>query len=519
MVRSTGMNHTIITVCIFCQILLFCPLVKADPARMDCPADRVRTPEEWLVGATSYKINVLRQHAGVTYAGDEDNPRPLPKRTIVDFSRRAQRYHPQSRSVVWFSFFNDTMKFPYPEAVPTQPKEFWCLVQPGDIVLLSDGITHHFTIVSHTDRKSGRIFFVDPWPDRFFLLQGMNTVDAEADISSEPPAVAFSSAPATVHQQINMQGILDILSQDPQSSDPMPDWYTAKAKLVSITRPVFERVILGLSTPASAELLDYCLKLNPSRANDFKFYRGFGLTTLEAGNQFSRESAASFEKARTLMKASGQSEEELFLASRQYLALVLTHHSQQAQRADSTSASGTILQLGALEKEYGGKSLIKDYSSKDLVRLGNAAGSAGDLDRAKGWLDAAITTHPRDAAAYLYRSTTKLRMRSLDGTENDVSIALVLLAEEEKGIRVKAAKVDRRAVDEWQDLGADLTDILDLKSKALQQRATLSFMTNKCEQAISDINDLGKTLAALRRKPSDSAKNTIAVVQDKCSSK
>jgi hypothetical protein len=57
------------------------------------------------------------------------------------------------------------------EAVQMPAKHFWKYLRPGDTVLLSDRVTHHYTIVFGVDPVNDQIFFADAWPDRFFAIE------------------------------------------------------------------------------------------------------------------------------------------------------------------------------------------------------------------------------------------------------------------------------------------------------------------------------------------------------------
>lgn len=65
----------------------------------------------------------------------------------------------------------DRLKVSSAEAVRLPKEQFWGYLRPGDSVLLSDRVTHHYSIVFGVDRAADQIFFLDAWPDKFFALE------------------------------------------------------------------------------------------------------------------------------------------------------------------------------------------------------------------------------------------------------------------------------------------------------------------------------------------------------------
>lgn len=55
-----------------------------------------------------------------------------------------------------------------------------CLLLPGRAVFLSDGTTHHFSLIYSVDYNSERVRFLDPWAQQSFLLEGKNNFGIKA---------------------------------------------------------------------------------------------------------------------------------------------------------------------------------------------------------------------------------------------------------------------------------------------------------------------------------------------------
>ena len=61
------------------------------------------------------------------------------------------------------------------------PDDIWIHLAPGDQILLSDKVTHHWTTVFKIDRDNGYIYILDLWPDEFFLMKDKNLEGIEAE--------------------------------------------------------------------------------------------------------------------------------------------------------------------------------------------------------------------------------------------------------------------------------------------------------------------------------------------------
>src|SRR4051812_22363544 len=61
-------------------------------------------------------------------------------------------------------------------------EELWRLVRPGDIIGISDRITHHVMIVFSVRRSERKILLVDGWPEDVFLLPDRNAAGVKAEL-------------------------------------------------------------------------------------------------------------------------------------------------------------------------------------------------------------------------------------------------------------------------------------------------------------------------------------------------
>ncbi len=71
---------------------------------------------------------------------------------------------------------------PEPGAKEIDSDSLWQLVRPGDIVSVSDRITHHLMTVFAIRRSEDKILLIDSWPQSVFLLPNRNAAGIEANL-------------------------------------------------------------------------------------------------------------------------------------------------------------------------------------------------------------------------------------------------------------------------------------------------------------------------------------------------
>ena len=154
----------------------------------ECPLQRARSPM-LLQYVTAFILGDYQLAGRVLHAANVPNPRPLPKTSLHDRRKEGQDvllYGHEVRELYklkdhfYFAFQAQDRGKAYPDVVNVPRASFWCLVREGDIVVLSDRVTHHSTRVFKVDREAGYVYFVDRWPDTFFLREGLNTMGIKA---------------------------------------------------------------------------------------------------------------------------------------------------------------------------------------------------------------------------------------------------------------------------------------------------------------------------------------------------
>ena len=150
-----------------------------------------------------------------------------------------------------FVAYVPTLRPDGPEVIPLTAKQIWDIARPTDWVSLSDRVTHHMTAVYRVDRAAQRIYFVDSWPDRFFLREGRNVAGVRAETTP----------------------------------------FGKTRQLVSISKAEFERVANGLMTFASSEFCDSLLAAMPELKTNAAVRLAFGATMLHRQNVLSVRTA------------------------------------------------------------------------------------------------------------------------------------------------------------------------------------------------------------------------------------
>ena len=161
------------------RIAFIATVISAGAHGAPCPIERARSAELETVGKNSVLSSQVLQ--GMPYAGDGDNPREMPKTSLSDMRNNLQETLRGDR-VKWlsFAFKSDERKSDDSSVISASKDVLLCMAAPGDGVLLSDRVTHHYTLVARVDRRAGYVYIADPWPDRIFLKEGLNGAGVKA---------------------------------------------------------------------------------------------------------------------------------------------------------------------------------------------------------------------------------------------------------------------------------------------------------------------------------------------------
>jgi hypothetical protein len=124
---------------------------------------RIRDPRTEAVAATSWKQTLALQ--GTTrYAGDEGDPRALPDRPLFRMREQLQDTLDASRGLpdqhyaqlsLYLAFSRTGVDMPVGRTIEVPPEHLWWLAAPGDLLLLSDGVTTHFATLLNASEERG----------------------------------------------------------------------------------------------------------------------------------------------------------------------------------------------------------------------------------------------------------------------------------------------------------------------------------------------------------------------------
>jgi len=316
------------------------------------------------------------------YAGDSEKPRPLPKTTFLDFKEKIQGIFRISLSsdVLIYAFHSDKYKFNEQESIPIPKKDFIFLAREADFVLLSDRVTQHYTKIYKVDRKLSKIFLLDPWPNKIFLREGYN----EAGISAE---------------------IVD--------------------NIVSITMDEFLRIIVGIITFDTPELIEHYFHINSSAKKNAHRVLSLGCSLLNYGNdKFVDRSLPYLRLALNLSEQTDNTDLKLKIAQRLIVALNIIYYINLLNNNDAENIKNEIQDI---YNKYSKIDIDKYSIAEDYYRLGNASGRAGQYIDAINFYSEVISIDNNHEDAYLYRALAKSNIQDTNGAINDATKAVGLL--------------------------------------------------------------------------------------------
>jgi tetratricopeptide (TPR) repeat protein len=318
------------------------------------------------------------------------------KTTLRDLAN-AQRS--SALRLIPYVFYSNRLRAENPDVILIDKAHFWALARPGDTVLLSDRVTHHYTMIVGVDREKEEVEFGDPWPEQFFLLEGKNEAGVKARL--------------------------------------MP--HEGGNRLVRITRNEFSRVVVGLLSVSGPDLAQRYLQNAPAAKADFKTQLALGLTMLYAGDGFVGDALCYLREAVSLADAANEAEGERFAASRLVLC-VLLQRSHVALQARGISDPGERQKLVALlnagqeilnelevKHQFKQDDLLEELLDGELFRLGRAALAVNLYQQAAKHFTAVIQKNATHEEAHLSRAQVKGFLQDFAGAVDDATVALQLI--------------------------------------------------------------------------------------------
>jgi tetratricopeptide (TPR) repeat protein len=420
-----------------------------------------RDPRVQEYATRGLRTLLLSQNA-FGYAGDDENPRPLPKRTLGSFKRQSSDYFQggslpgdvRAPQALHLAFCSDKVKVPAEDAIAVPREDLWWLAAPNDLVLISDRVTHHYTTVHRVSQDGGKIYFLDDWPDRIFLKEGLNSAGVRAEII---PYFA---------------GIFDEIMPGRQE--------------VGITRDEYLKVIVGLITQDTPALLERYMEQRPQARASYAINLSSGLTLLDvAQDNVARFAVPYLERALAIAREQSQSENETRAAGALYVALLVSARRARQQGEALAEKPFEEWRLDLVSR-YGEQQLLDSLGIEQLCRLGNAAGWGQDFDNAATYLDLAVSREPGHEGARWLRAKVRLRREDGAGALEDATEAIA--ANRRRTQEREAERDARDPRDRWGRIDDDgrMAGLRRRRGDEHADRATALLHLGRVEEARAD---------------------------------
>ena len=380
---------------------------------------------------------------GLPYAGDEPNPRPVPKLSLSDVKQRFKAGMPSGTGSVpealYYAFYADRFRVPQERAITLPVTHLWWLVSQGDTVLLSDGITSHYTGVDRVDRVEDRIYFNDHWPERFFLFPGRNRLGIAA------------------------------------RSD----------RGLSISEAEFAHTIVGLITWDTPSLIENYFRTYPDQARNYDVLMRFGSALMDSEADLLAQTATNLFVGAMKFAPDDASRERA--ASQAYLAAACGAAYGEANNNAEALRSGAEAMRRVVES-YPSDLLESFLSPRELARLGYAANRVGQFGAAIRILSRAIDKEPDFEDAYWLRATAAGKQgdpaRAAADAQKAIALNEIALAKLE---REKDA-IDTRAIQEHRYKSAQIGGRKKRRESEIQTLLVANLMMQNFGQARANAN-------------------------------
>ena len=420
------------------RIAFIAMVISAGAHGAPCPIERARSAELEAVGKNSVLSSQVLQ--GMPYAGDGDNPREMTKTSLSDMRNNLQETLRGDR-VEWlsFAFKSDERQSDDSSVISASKDVLLCMAAPGDGVLLSDRVTHHYTTVARVDRRAGYVYIADPWPDRIFLKEGLNGAGVKA-----------------VHDD----------------------------GFIRVTHDEFRRVLVGLLTMDTLQLVEQYFRMSPSAKRDPMVYLAFAQTALGTKNRRFRAAAIQLlEQGLGVALQVGQKAVEQRIASKLHYLFLLSSYEAQGEERISLNHRAQV--LGA---RYGAKNLYEENAAEEFQDLGDTLANLRDFANAIPFFDLAIGRDPRYEVAFIHRGIAKRLLGELDQAVADLSQALHLNS---VALEKLTTEYNRRQRNVWGDRKdkSRMGELANRRARGLQERGQAFLFLNRCDEATKDAKE------------------------------
>jgi hypothetical protein len=344
--------------------------------------------------------------------------RPRPKVSAIDIKRSWAKFvlpdaEWRDLAVMFFTIHDRKLRSTDSEVLNLPFDTYWCLAAKGDIVLISDDQTDHYTRIAAIDRERQTVDLIDRWPD-ILLDFGGESVTARVGTGS------------------------------------------VTATLVRFSRRDFERLFRAAIILETADFIHQLERELPRESWPPELSIAVGRSLLDAGTYKSFPALAA-DFIRDGVRAARKSGNES-----------LANESVPVMFAAVTMSRSILLAKGDARAEIAGKQLdemaavfgstpMQRLAAADALRVGVVASSVGDWRTAMRFLAQAIEKNPRDHRGYVFRSETWRKiLRSVPATrdqaltaarqgQQDAETALELIAARQRELaqRIREGMQDR----------------------------------------------------------------------------
>jgi tetratricopeptide (TPR) repeat protein len=429
-------------------------------------------------------------------AGDGADSRSKQQEPIGDLRRRneqllagIQHSSPfRLPGLTYFAVMDHKLRSSDDEVVGVSRNMLWCLVHDGDVVLLMDHNTPHYSDVYRVDRAAKRIFLADAWPERMFVLEGRNTLGVRGqldypDLHQVYRDVLRFDFPGfdrrttdAFHQKLANAALVGVLGG-------------AGPRVVSITQSEFHLVAAGVVTLDSLDGIQ--AGISPmidgrARANALMAAARVALRQPQPLYQAGADIAA-----RALNAALATQDASLAARARglQFLAWTLDRYAAveagNARRVNTLAAS-----IKALTRNTPLATLIGTWTPRDTSRVGSIADRTGDQTNAIFYFSEAILRDSSFEEAWLGRATAKAKRADAEGAYSDATRALLLNEAAAKIVEERKTRRDPKDTDGMRFDDWALASLTDNRLAARKIRMSASIRANNCAQIQIDAAEL-----------------------------
>jgi hypothetical protein len=426
--------------------------LAADPLCREL-RDRSEGVEQY---ADSSVKKIARSQGNTTHAQDEEEGRPLPKMSPIDYKRSWVKsvlptVELQDQNALFFTVHNEEYPSTDPEVINLPFDVYWCLAAKGDVILLFDLNTAHYTMIASVDRERQTVDMIDRWPNILSEFVGTN-----------------------------------------------PELFTAQSgkltgsTLVRFTRNDFAQLFnaaITLDTPNFETLLKRTL---PPVGWTPELQLAVGRSLLYAGKYKAFAVPAADLIIAGVRDAGRAGKRDLVEESipAMFAALAISH-SVLVSEGNEAAALAARRYRDQIENEYGSVP-IQQLVAEDALRIAIAALKV-DPETARFFLDQAIKKNPLDYRAFLFRS--KLTYQTLQispgaSRDDDMAVAGRVQKDAESALQLietREREIKQRRADRMQKRGVYWTRG---KSAEDEDDAELVEMTSDRTEAGNLLNTL-----------------------------